>query len=90
MNKLMMNNLDIDQDSYDTGLADTITEPELEPMALSLKQLEQVLGISHNTALKLAHTPGFPSFRVGKRMMINRELLQEWMNEQCVSKRRAG
>ena len=34
----MMNNLDIDQDSYDTGLADTITEPELQPMALSMKQ----------------------------------------------------
>jgi len=66
------------------------SEEALQPMTLSLKQLEQVMGISHNTALKLAHTPGFPSFYVGKRLMINREMLQAWMDQQCDTNKRAS
>lgn len=52
-------------------------------MAMSVKQMAKALGISRNQAYELKDTPGFPAFRIGKRVLINREMLQDWLNRQC-------
>ena len=41
------------------------------------------LNISRNTAYELTKQKGFPCFRVGKRVLINRDMLQAWLDEQC-------
>ena len=51
-------------------------------MTLTLKQLEKELNISDKTARNLAHMPGFPSFRIGNRVLINRKALQLWLDQQ--------
>lgn len=53
------------------------------PLTLTVPQMAEVLGISRNTAYSLANQAGFPSFRVGSRLLVNREMLQEWMRQQC-------
>jgi len=53
------------------------------PMTMTVEQMAAALGISRNTAYALANEAGFPSFRVGKRLLVNREMLQVWMDRQC-------
>jgi|LSQX01.3.fsa_nt_gb excisionase family DNA binding protein len=40
-------------------------------------------GLSRKTVYELMNSKGFPSFRVGKRLLVNAELFQQWLNEQC-------
>lgn len=53
-------------------------------MAMTVEQMAAELHISRNTAYALVQRPDFPSFRIGKRVLVNRELLQSWMNKQCM------
>jgi len=55
----------------------------VQPMTMTVKQMAKALCVSRNQAYELKDTPGFPAFRIGKRVLINRELLQEWLNRQC-------
>lgn len=50
-------------------------------MTLTVKELAEELNISRNTAYPLADQKDFPSFRIGRRLLINRAMLQEWLNQ---------
>ena len=52
-------------------------------LTLTVPQMAKELNISRNTAYELTKKPGFPCFRVGKRVLVNREMLQVWLDEQC-------
>lgn len=58
------------------------TQTEIQPMVLSVKDLQTALGLSRKTVYDLVKTPGFPSFHVGGRILINKAALQRWMDEQ--------
>ena len=62
------------------AVSDTQSPP---PMTLTVEDLQRELHISRNTAYELTEQKGFPVFRVGKRKLINRQKLQEWMDAQC-------
>ena len=47
----------------------------------AVKELAEELNISRNTACQLADQKDFPSFRIGRRLLINRTMLQEWLNQ---------
>ncbi|MBQ7895432.1 MAG: helix-turn-helix domain-containing protein [Oscillospiraceae bacterium] len=56
------------------------------PNVLSAEQLAQVLGISRAGAYQLLHSEGFPTLRIGKRMLVPRDKLAEWIEKNtCVS-----
>ena len=61
-----------------------------QKMTLTVDDLAEELNISRNTAYALADRKDFPSFRVGRRLLVNRALLQEWMNQSCHPKTKAG
>ena len=50
-------------------------------MPLTVKELAEALHIRRNTAYQLADQKDFPSFRIGRRLLINRTMLQEWLNQ---------
>lgn len=52
-------------------------------LTLTVPQMAKELNISRNTAYELTKQKGFPCFRVGKRVLINRDMLQVWLDEQC-------
>ena len=52
-------------------------------MTLTVKELAEELNISRNTAYQLADQKDFPSFRIGRQLLINRAMLQEWLNRRC-------
>ena len=81
MMKMMMNMPLPDKRTENMGtISDTQSPP---PMTLTVEDLQRELHISRNTAYELTEQKGFPVFRVGKRKLINRQKLQEWMDAQC-------
>ena len=54
-------------------------------MTLTVKELAEELNISRNTAYQLADQKDFPSFRIGRRLLINRAMLQEWLNQNSLA-----
>ncbi|ABK61082.1 MULTISPECIES: helix-turn-helix domain-containing protein [Clostridium] len=47
----------------------------------------RVLGVGRNTMYgDLLKRKDFPCMKIGKKHFINRELLQEWANKQCIKK----
>ena len=61
------------------------TSMEQLPITLSANQLAQVLGISRANAYTLMHSKGFPTIQIGKRMVVPKSKLIEWMERQTAS-----
>lgn len=61
------------------------TSMEQLPITLSANQLAQVLGISRANAYTLMHSKGFPTIQIGKRMVVPKNKLIEWMEQQTAS-----
>ena len=52
------------------------------PFTLSVEEVASFLGISRVGAYNLSHSKGFPSMRIGKRILIPRDKFLAWLNEQ--------
>ena len=53
------------------------------PLFLNAKMAAQVLGVSISTAYELFHEPGFPTLRVGSRMVVPKEKFIQWAEAQA-------
>ena len=53
------------------------------PLVLNAGQLAGVLNISRANAYNLLHREDFPTLRIGQRMLVTRDKLARWMDEQC-------
>ena len=62
-----------------------ITDPAQLPMALNAAQVAATLGISRAGAYNLMHSEGFPTLYIGKRMVVPKDRLLAWMNDQVRS-----
>ena len=51
------------------------------PLTLTADQVAAVLSISRANAYTLMHSKGFPTIRIGKRMVVHRDRLIDWMND---------
>ena len=65
----------------------TISIPERtmlsNKLAFTVAEAAQVLSLSKNLMYQLANRDDFPSIRLGKRIMIPRDKLIEWVNSHC-------
>ena len=61
----------------------TYTNPEDLPLTLTATEAAAVLRISRSKVYELTHTASFPAIRIGTRVVIPRDKLIEWMNEQA-------
>ena len=52
------------------------------PLALKADQVAAVLGISRAGAYNLMRSEGFPTLFIGKRMVVPRDRLIDWMDAQ--------
>ena len=55
------------------------TSYEQLPLMLNADQVAKVLAISRANAYTLMRSKGFPTLRIGKRMMVPKDRLIEWM-----------
>ena len=54
----------------------------MERQTMTVKELMAFLGIGRVTAYKLVNENGFPSIRIGRKVLIDREGLQAWIKKQ--------
>jgi excisionase family DNA binding protein len=58
---------------------------EVEREFITLRDLQEVLGIGSTKAYELVNTPGgIPSVRVGRAIRISRRDLEDWLEQQKV------
>ena len=69
-----------------------VPQPRIEPeekkpkytgMAMSVEDMAEELSIGRNVAYELVQKPDFPSFTIGRRVLVSRKGLQEWIDAQC-------
>lgn len=53
------------------------------PLTLTVPEVGRVLGISRAKAYDLARSEGFPSMRIGTRILVPRNKLIRWIDEQA-------
>ena len=53
------------------------------PLMMNMTDVAPVLGISRAGAYKLAHDSRFPAFQIGKRIVVSREKVLDWLDRQC-------
>lgn len=63
-----------------------MTEP-IEPLALKVEQVAQLLAVSRSQAYALVRAGRIPSVKVGNAIRVPRRALEAWLDEQT---RRAG
>lgn len=64
-------------------------EKTLEKLSISFAEGSKVTGLSVEYLYDLAKSPDFyPAFRVGKRILLNVELLKKWIDEQSKKRNR--
>lgn len=51
------------------------------PLSLNADQVADVLGISRANAYQLMHQYGFPTLQIGKRMVVPKDKLIQWMDK---------
>lgn len=51
----------------------------MEKVTMSVQELSAQMGISLPKAYELVKTPGFPTIRVGTRILIPVEAYREWL-----------
>jgi excisionase family DNA binding protein len=52
------------------------------PLFLSAQMVADVLGVSISSAYELMHEDGFPSLRIGNRLVIPKDHFRRWVEEQ--------
>ena len=60
----------------------TVRNYEDLPMFLNAKTVASLLGISTASGYVLMHEKGFPTLRVGSRIVVPRDKLIEWIERQ--------
>ncbi len=58
----------------------TQTSYEELPVTLTADMVARVLGISRAGAYELMHTRGFPTLRIGKRLVVAKDQFIKWIN----------
>ena len=55
---------------------------EKMPFTLNVNQVAEILGVARNTVYTLMHSEGFPTMHVGRRLLVPKEKLLQWMDDQ--------
>ena len=61
------------------------TNYEQLPLTLCANDVAAVLGISRAGAYTLMHSEGFPTMLIGKRMLVLRDKLLAWLDDQSAA-----
>jgi excisionase family DNA binding protein len=61
----------------------TITNLDTLPAVLTLRHVQEILGVSRPKTYELAHTHGFPVVRIGRAIRVPREAFVRWLDMQA-------
>ncbi|MBR1841914.1 MAG: helix-turn-helix domain-containing protein [Oscillospiraceae bacterium] len=52
------------------------------PYMLNANEVADILGIARNSAYTLMHSKGFPTIHIGRRMVVPKDKLIKWIENQ--------
>ena len=55
-------------------------EKSAKKCVYTVDEIRTMLGIGKNEAYRLTHSKGFPSIRIGNRIVIPKEAFHQWLN----------
>lgn len=58
----------------------------MEKLTLTVREVQQALGIGRNAAYCLANRADFPSIRLGNKLIIPRDAFLRWLEAQTADK----
>ena len=61
-------------------------KPKYAGMAMTVQDMAEELTVGRSVAYELVQQQGFPSFMIGRRVLVSRKGLQEWIDRQCMAK----
>ena len=53
------------------------------PLFLNAEVVAKALGVSISSAYELMHDKGFPSVRIGNRLIVPKDKFTDWVDEQA-------
>ena len=62
------------------------TEFQDLPNVVSPKEVQTYFGISRSTTYRIFHDASFPAFHIGNRLLVRRDELLDWLEQQKVNK----
>lgn len=54
------------------------------PLFLNAEMVGKLLGISVSSSYELMHEDGFPTLRIGNRMVVPKEKFRQWVEEKTI------
>ena len=57
----------------------------IEKLAVSVEESGKLMGVSRQVAYKLSRRADFPTLRIGRRVLVPRKQLEEWIAHQVTS-----
>lgn len=51
----------------------------MDSLLISISEVARLLGVSLSVAYRLSRSAGFPVVRIGRRRLVDREGLREWI-----------
>ncbi len=61
----------------------TITDVSGLPAVMTMRHVQEILGISRVKSYELANTHGFPLVRIGRAMRVPREAFLRWLDQRA-------
>lgn len=55
----------------------------MEKLTITVEEMAEVVGVSRPKAYELIHKEGFPTVRMGRRIVIPLDSLKRWLEEQA-------
>jgi len=59
------------------------SQEQLKKLTLTVAEAADLLGVSLPTAYELAHSKGFPTLRIGRKLLISRAGLELWVDRRA-------
>lgn len=53
------------------------------PLVLTMRQIQEIIGLSRPKVYELAHTRGFPVIRFGRALRVPRDSFLRWLDQQA-------
>ena len=62
----------------------------MEKLVLNVTEVSEILGVSRPVVYQLMRRSDFPSFYIGKRRLVPRDKLKEWVDRQVETVDKGG
>lgn len=56
--------------------------PKIEKQTYTPPDVAAYLGLSQSGAYNLFHAEGFPSFKIGSRLLVTKKAFEQWLEKQ--------